>query len=150
MIGIQICDYWIVRRRRLQLSQLYTADRAGSYHYWRGLNWRTFVSWVVGWAPQLPGFIGTINPSIVVPVGAKHLYYLAFIVGFWISFLLYWALNTLSPPQGAGEMDPVDLYGTFTPWESERLGVELVIDAVAVDEKVDNVTVSQLALGKEV
>lgn len=150
MIGIQICDYWFIRKQRVQLSQLYSADRQGSYYYWCGLNWRTFVSWIVGWSPQLAGFIGTINPSIKVPIGAKHLYFLAFIVGFLISFLLYWALNTISPPKGAGEMDEQDVYGTFTPDEAQKLGVQMNLDALSMDEeKAGEIRVSQESVGKE-
>lgn len=134
MIGMMICDFWIVRDRKVQLSQLYTANKEGSYYYTCGLNWRAFVAWIVGWAPQLPGFIGTINPKIKVSAGAIHLYYLAFIVGFLISFLLYWALNKLSPPKGVGEMDEQDLYGTFTLQEAEKLGVVPRSETLAADD----------------
>ena len=135
MIGIQICDYWIIRSRRIQLSQLYSPRHDGSYYYWKGLNWRTFVAWVVGWAPQLPGFIGTINPTIKVATGGVYLYYLAFIVGFLISFLLYWALSSISPPKGAGKMDLEDIFGTFTAEESERLAIEIPSEASLTDSK---------------
>jgi len=43
--------------------------------------------------------------------------------GFFISFLLFWAINLISPPPGLGSFDDVDIYGTFTPAQAKRLGV---------------------------
>jgi NCS1 family nucleobase:cation symporter-1 len=51
------------------------------------------------------------------------LYYLAFPLGFTVSFLVHWCINRLWPPIGLGEKDDVDYYGTFTSEEAARLGV---------------------------
>lgn len=137
MLGIQICDYWIIRSRRLKLSDLYHPRSDGLYYYSRGINWRAYVAWIVGFTPQLPGFISTINPSIKTSAGAVNLYDLAFIVGFLISFFLYWILCTLSPPQGAGEMDAIDMYGTFTTDEALRRGMGEYDQAVEIEVDVE-------------
>ncbi|OAA61456.1 Nucleobase cation symporter-1, NCS1 [Cordyceps fumosorosea ARSEF 2679] len=133
MMGIQICDYWIVRKRKIELSQLYTADRDGSYYYWHGVNWRTVVAWVLGWAPQFPGFLASVAPRLRVTAGAKHLYDMAFVVGFLISVLVYYGLVWAWPPKGLGAMDATDIYGTFTAYEGERLGVQQVIEGQGQD-----------------
>lgn len=44
-----VCDYWVLRRRRVQLSDLYHPGKNGLYYYWNGVNWRSFTAWVVGW-----------------------------------------------------------------------------------------------------
>ncbi|KAJ2970201.1 hypothetical protein NQ176_g8302 [Zarea fungicola] len=137
MIGIQICDYWVVRKRKIELSQLYTNSRDGSYYFTYGVNWRTAVAWVVGFAPQFPGFLGSISKTIIVPAGASHLYDLAFIVGFAISFVVYYGLNKLSPPKALGAFDPTDIYGTFTAYESERLGVHQILDGQDQDSSIE-------------
>ncbi|OBR16336.1 NCS1 nucleoside transporter [Colletotrichum higginsianum IMI 349063] len=124
VIGIQICDYFVIRRRRIKLSDLYHPRPDGSFYYWRGFNPRAFVSWVCGFATQLPGFAASVTPDSV-KVGAAwiNLYYLAFPLGFAISFLLHLGLNTVWPPQDAGTVDEVDYYATFTNTEARKLGV---------------------------
>lgn len=123
MCGMMIAEYWIVRSRKIKLTDLYNPDPQGIYHFWHGINWRAFLAWVVGFTPQLPGFISTVNPSVTVPVGCTRLYYLAFPLGFAISFLVYVALNKVSPPAGLGEFDDVDYFRTFSAEEAVRLGV---------------------------
>lgn len=136
MVGLQVCDYWVIRQRRMKLSDLYHKRKTGIYYYSKGFNWRAFVSWVVGWASQLPGFAHAITPSIMVPIGCTRLYYLAFPLGFAISFLAHWAINTVFPPAGLGEIDGVDYYKTFTPEEAAKLGV--AVDVLDVSDSMSD------------
>lgn len=53
--GIAIADYWLVRRRRLDLAQLYSPD--GMYSYAGGFNVRAIVALLVGWAVALLGLV---------------------------------------------------------------------------------------------
>lgn len=129
MVGIQICDYWVVRSRRIKLTDLYHPRKDGIFYYMYGVNWRAFVSWVVGWASQLPGFIHAVNEKILVPMGSTYLYYLAFPLGFVISFLVHWGLNVVFPPARLGEIDEVDYYGTFTFEEVAKMGVLMLDEA---------------------
>ncbi|QYS97962.1 Nicotinamide riboside transporter 1 [Trichoderma simmonsii] len=122
--GSQVCEYFLVRRRRIKLSDLYIARPGAIYFYSYGFNWRAYASWVVGWAPLFPGLLHAIKPTISVAPGAANLYNLSFIVGFWISFIVHYMLNAISPPQGLGEVDAIDLFGTFTPEEILTLGIE--------------------------
>lgn len=124
MVGIQLAEYWILRKRRVKLSDLYHNRREGIYYYFYGINWRSFVSWVVGWASQIPGFAHAVNENIVVPAGCTELYYLAYPLGFAISFIVHLGLNKLFPPVGLGDFDAVDYYGTFSPEEAAHFGVE--------------------------
>ncbi|KIV92187.1 hypothetical protein PV10_06646 [Exophiala mesophila] len=137
MCGIQICDYFFIRRRRMKLSDLYTPAPTGIYYYVRGVNPRAFVAWVCGWAPQLPGFIANVNSSVQVPSACMEMFYLAFPLGLAISFTLYFALNKVFPPQGLGQYDDVDYYATFSAPEAARLGVALMEDTTA--EELDMV-----------
>lgn len=123
MVGIMVCEYWVVRNRKLRLTDLYHARREGLYYYWHGVNWRAFVSWVVGWAYLLPGFAHAVTPYVTVPTACTHLYYLAYPLGFTVSFLVHWAINSVLPPPGSGEIDEVDYYESFTPEEARRLGI---------------------------
>jgi len=57
--GIAIADYWLVRKRRLDLAQLY--DSTGSYSYTNGFNARAVVALAIGW---LVASLGLIVPPL--------------------------------------------------------------------------------------
>lgn len=52
--GIAIADYWLVRKRRLDLAQLYSPR--GVYAYAGGFNLRAVGALVAGWGIALAGF----------------------------------------------------------------------------------------------
>lgn len=144
MCGIQICDYWLIRHRRLKLSDCYDPRPAGIYFFWRGLNGRAFAAWVVGFAPQLPGFVADVNARVAVPLGSTRMFYLAFPLGFAISFSLYWVLCKVVPPVGIGEVDDVDCYGTFTAEEAARYGIAPAGPLVGADDSEREVDVKAM------
>jgi len=43
MCGIMISDYWIVRRRKIKLSDLYHGRKDGVFFFWHGVNWRSYL-----------------------------------------------------------------------------------------------------------
>lgn len=53
--GIAIADYWLVRKRRLDLAQLYTPG--GVYSYVKGFNVRAILALLIGWCVALLGLI---------------------------------------------------------------------------------------------
>lgn len=118
MCGVMVAEYWVVRRRAVKLTDLYNPsgdESSGSgsdssiYFAWHGVNCRTFVAWIVGFTPLLPGFVSAVNPGVVVPVGCTRLYYLSFPLGFVVSFLIQVVLGCyVFPPAGVGEVDEVD------------------------------------------
>ena len=59
--GILIADYFVVRRRALDLWDLYR--RGGSYEYARGFNPAALIALVVGVAPNVPGFLAQAFPA---------------------------------------------------------------------------------------
>ena len=67
------------------------------YRYTFGVNFRALLAFTIGVAPNLPGFINSINPSIDVGVG-KHPYTFAWILGFVITSVVYVVLSTIWPP----------------------------------------------------
>src|SRR5258708_5337012 len=93
--GILICDYFVIRRTKLNPIQLYLRD--GQYFYGSGFNPAAIVALVLGIAPNVPGFLGTIkvlDPASVGPF-LMHLYNYAWFAGFLISFVVYWAWTVL-------------------------------------------------------
>jgi NCS1 family nucleobase:cation symporter-1 len=94
--GILIADYFVIRRTVLHPIQLYL--REGQYFYSNGFNPAAVVALVLGVAPNVPGFLGTIkviDPASVGPF-LMHVYSYAWFVGFIISFVAYLVLMALA------------------------------------------------------
>lgn len=79
--GIMICDYYIVRRRRLVVEDLYR--RGGIYEYLHGFNPKAIVALAAGVAVALMG--------LVVPA-VRWLYDYAWFAGFVVSGGIYFLL----------------------------------------------------------
>jgi NCS1 family nucleobase:cation symporter-1 len=56
--GIMLCDYFLIRRTRLNVEALY--DPKGEY---RGINWVAMVALVLAVLPNVPGFINAVTLS---------------------------------------------------------------------------------------
>lgn len=95
--GIMIADYFIYRRRQLDVAALYT--RGGAYEYASGFSWVAIASLVAGALPSLPGFLAHIKAidGKSLPPFLLHLYDYAWFVGFGIAFVLYLALRKVAP-----------------------------------------------------
>ena len=89
--GIMICDYFVIRRKRLVTNDLYL--RNGEYEYSGGFNWRAIAALVVGSAVAL---MGLKIPSI------RFLYDYSWFVGFIVAFVVYWTLMLRSAARFAG------------------------------------------------
>lgn len=143
IIGIQVCDYWLIRRRKLKLSDLYHPRPEGIYYFVRGANPRSFVAWILGFATQLPGFAANVTPdSVQVGHAWNELFYMAFPLGFAISFTVHYVLNKIWPPIGLGMVDDTDYFGTFEPEEAMRLGIAPLSD-VEVSTTIEGVQPDQ-------
>jgi NCS1 family nucleobase:cation symporter-1 len=92
--GILICDYFMLRRTRLDLMGLY--DGQGPYRYSAGFNPRALVALVVAIAPNVPGFLKTIDAAPGVGEGWVTLYHYAWFIGFALAFVVYGLLERLT------------------------------------------------------
>jgi NCS1 family nucleobase:cation symporter-1 len=88
--GVLIADYWIVRRRKLALPELFKMN--GVYSYSGGINWRAIVILTVAVLPVVPGFVraaATPGGQVANPTLLDSLYTYAWFVTFALSFVLY-------------------------------------------------------------
>jgi nucleobase:cation symporter-1, NCS1 family len=93
--GVMIVDYWVIRRERLELAELYSADPRGQYWYSSGFNWRAIAAVVVAVAPVVPGFINaaTTEGGVVAdPNLLDRFYTYGFGFTFLVASVLYWVL----------------------------------------------------------
>jgi NCS1 family nucleobase:cation symporter-1 len=97
--GILICDYWVLRRQRLDLHDLFQLK--GRYTYNGGFNLRAIFVLVAAIAPVVPGFLHaatTPGGQIAEPNFFDTLYTYAWFVTFAIGFVLYYLLMKSQVP----------------------------------------------------
>ena len=88
--GILIADYWVVRRQRLDVDDLFREQ--GRYTYRNGFNVRAIAALVLAVLPVVPGFIRAVSVPggrVPDPNFLDHLYSYAWFVTFALSFVLY-------------------------------------------------------------
>ena len=90
--GILMVDYYMVRRTRLDVAQLYRIE--GIYAYRGGWNPAAIVAFVAGVLPNIPGFMNAAFPSAFPDVGEtfKTIYTYAWFVGLAIAAVVYGAM----------------------------------------------------------
>ncbi|EEF59471.1 NCS1 family nucleobase:cation symporter-1 [Pedosphaera parvula] len=95
--GIMIADYFLIRKCKLSLVDLYKPD--GEYRYTKGFSLVGLFALIVSILPNVPGFLATINviPKDKLPPFLMTIYSYAWFVGFLIAFLLYSILRSLAP-----------------------------------------------------
>jgi len=94
--GIMIADYFVIRRRHLNVNALYRHD--DEHCYTRGFSVVALISLLLAILPNLPGFLVTVKivDAGSVPGFFVTLYSYAWFVGFGIAFSLYIALRKMT------------------------------------------------------
>ncbi len=117
LAGIIVADYWVLRKTKLHVHDLY--QEKGRYTYMGGFNPWAFVALVMGVLPNLPGFLvmlevdktkQTVEQVLSKYSGSAHsffefsvkIYDFAWMAGFGLSFLIY--LGLMYGP-GAGYLE---------------------------------------------
>jgi NCS1 family nucleobase:cation symporter-1 len=96
--AVMIMDYWIVRRRQLDLSELYKLD--GRYSYAGGWNWKAIAAVFIGVAPVVPGFLkAATTPGFAGvfanPTFIESLYNYGLFFTFGVAAVAYLALSMI-------------------------------------------------------
>src|SRR5437016_4588158 len=93
--GVLIVDYWLVRKKRLELGDLYRT--AGTYTYNGGWNWRAVVATLIGcalaWAGPILARFGVVVDFL------QTLYNYAWFVGFGAAAITHYVLMNISAPE---------------------------------------------------
>ncbi|MBI4483673.1 MAG: NCS1 family nucleobase:cation symporter-1, partial [Acidobacteria bacterium] len=99
--GILICDYWVLRKRKLFLEELFSFR--GRYTFTNGINWRAVAAFFLAVLPVLPGFLRAATTPGGIPSDPNFfdiLYTYAWFLSFAISFLAYGWLMRNSAAHG--------------------------------------------------
>lgn len=140
--GVICADYFVVRRGYIKLTHIYSHRKGSFYMYGNkyGINWRAFVAYFCGVAPNLPGFIGDVGaPKITVSLGAMRVYYLSYWVGYGISFSVYLALCHFFPVPGQPVENIFTEKGWFQRWANVEDFEEEWLDSLDKDDLTDDV-----------
>ncbi|KAB8235595.1 permease for cytosine/purines, uracil, thiamine, allantoin-domain-containing protein [Aspergillus alliaceus] len=96
--GILICDYYLIRRGRLCIQELYTMNPEGRFYYLRGFNIRAFAVYIISVAPSFYGFLNQLG--VKAPLSIQRFYYISYPTGLLIAFLGYYVLCVCFPVMG--------------------------------------------------
>jgi NCS1 family nucleobase:cation symporter-1 len=94
--GIMIADYFVYRRRQLDVNDLYQPH--GRYRYSGGFSGVAIATLVLAVLPNIPGFLATIevlSQSSVAPIFLS-IYRYAWFVGFGLAFVVYLLLRGIA------------------------------------------------------
>lgn len=95
--GIMIADYFVYRRRQLDVAALYKPS--GQYRFTNGFSIVALIALIVAVLPNLPGFL--VNVKLIdaasVPAFLVALYDYAWFAGFAIAFVVYLILRKIAP-----------------------------------------------------
>ena len=91
--GVLMVDYYLVRKTRLDVEQMYRHDGIYSYRtgWMRGWNMAAIAAFVLGVLPNIPGFLNAAFPAAFPDVGEafKTIYTYAWFVGVAIAAVIY-------------------------------------------------------------
>ena len=98
--GIMIADYFIHRRKKLNVAALY--DPEGEYRFTNGFSLVGIGAFVVSVLPNLPGFLSTVGvlDEARVPALFLGIYNYAWFVGFVMAFVVYLVLRKFAREPG--------------------------------------------------
>lgn len=88
--GILIVDYYLIRKRNLDVDQLYTKN--GKYWYKNGFNSKAIIAFIAAVLPCIPGMLNTMGLTNFSGFFID-LYDYNWFVGFIISFVVYSILS---------------------------------------------------------
>jgi NCS1 family nucleobase:cation symporter-1 len=101
--AVMIADYWIVRRRQLDVGGLYNME--GRYSYSGGWNWKAVLAVFIGVIPLVPGFLRAAttpnfsgafeSPTFIDTLYTYGLFFTFFVAG--IAYLLLSLLPGRAP-----------------------------------------------------
>ncbi|KAK5136691.1 hypothetical protein LTR08_002344 [Meristemomyces frigidus] len=97
MTAILMTDYYIVRRGRVSVPDMYNFHGMYRYSARYATNWRAVVALIIGFGPPLPGFIHNIQTTVTVSPGGQHLFAIGYIYSFIAAGVFYWGFMRFFP-----------------------------------------------------
>ncbi len=93
--GIMIADYFVLRKKHLEVADLYQSK--GIYRFTGGFSLAALGAFILAVLPNLPGFLAQIGILQNVPYFFTLIYPQAWFSGFGLAFGIYLLLRKISP-----------------------------------------------------
>ncbi|XP_047338858.1 purine-uracil permease NCS1 [Impatiens glandulifera] len=103
--GIILADYYLIKRMKLHVDDLYTLRTNGRYYYTSGYNLSAMTALLVGILPVVPGLLQKTGILKSVPGLFVVIYNNAWFISFLLAGVFYWFLSCLSKRYKDGEDD---------------------------------------------
>jgi NCS1 family nucleobase:cation symporter-1 len=91
-----IVDYWILRKTKLDVPDLYRPGAGGRYWFTNGFNVRALLAVAIGVIPVIPGFLNAATTKggvVAEPTFLDQLYRYGVFVAFGLSAMTFLALT---------------------------------------------------------
>lgn len=90
--GIILVDYYLIKKMKLNIGDLYSLSPSGEYYFSKGYNVAAVVALVAGIIPVVPGFLHKIRALSDVSKGFVVVYDNALFFSFIIAGFVYWII----------------------------------------------------------
>lgn len=141
ILAIMICDNFCIRNQKYSVTQGFVIH--GDYYFYKGVNWRAVVVWVIATAPGLPGIYYQIhmpeNPT-TAQTGIMNYFYANCFTSSLLAFFLYWILCLIWPVQQSIP-DDKDYYNAFSTEEARKRN--MIPYCELTEEELQNVGMSK-------
>lgn len=115
--GVASADYFVVRRGYIKLTHLYSI-KPGSYYMYNkfGCNWRALFAYLASVSFNITGFVGEVGDNIHVSKAAMYLYYMNYLLGYLVAFIVYVLVCAAFPVEGSPVKNILRDKGWFEEW----------------------------------
>lgn len=86
MMGVFIVDYYLVCKCKLKFGDFYYLNFIGIYYFFKGVNLRFYVFWILGFVFLIGGMV-FLDLKNNILIGFIRIFYIGFIMGYVIFFL---------------------------------------------------------------
>lgn len=90
--GIILVDYYLIKKMKLNIGDLYSLSPSGEYYFSKGYNVAAVVALVAGIIPVVPGFLHKIRALSKISNGFVVVYDNALFFSFIIAGFVYWII----------------------------------------------------------
>jgi NCS1 family nucleobase:cation symporter-1 len=150
VVAIMVCDYYLLTKGNVFIGHLYNGSKSNKHYYYNfGWNIQAVVAYLCGIIPPFPGFVGTLGPK--VPTAATNLGRLGWLLSFFVSFVVYYALCLVWPTQNQKMIKELGL-----KWEqmgNDRIfaedGTEIVQTGVLAESSASDIVREEYRTGSE-